>query len=82
MLNTMLKTRKKHDLFRRFLDNKDGNMAATFALSLTLVVIAVGTGTDFSALSAANSKAQSLADSTALAAAVYIRDHDRPPPTD
>ena len=75
----MLKKHQGRGLFSRFTNNKEGNLTVTFALSLTLVVIGVGTATDFSALSAANSKAQSVADSTALAAAVYIRDNDRPP---
>ena len=75
----MLKKHQGRGLLSRFTNNKEGNLTVTFALSLTLVVIGVGAATDFSALSAAHSKAQSVADSTALAAAVYIRDNDRPP---
>lgn len=82
MDKTMFNFKRSKSLLKNFRKNNDGNMALTFALSMTLVVTAVGAATDFSALSSAHSKSQSVADSLALAAAIYIKDHDRPPPTD
>lgn len=74
------------DLKRGFLSSyykkEDGNMALTFALSMTLVMSALGAATDFSSLASSSDKAQSIADSVALTAAIYIKDHDRPPPSD
>jgi len=78
----MLNFKNKRGSLNRFCQNEDGNMALTFALSLTMIVGAVGAATDFSALSSANGKAQSIADSTALTAAIYIKDNNRPPTID
>ena len=78
----MFNIKHKPSFLKSFYKNEDGNMALTFALSLTVLVGAVGAATDFSALSAAYSKSQSIADSTALAAAIYIKENDRPPETD
>ena len=66
----------------RYYKKEDGNMALTFALSLTLIVTAMGAATDFSSLGNSRDKAQSVADSIALAAAIYVKDHDRPPSSD
>ncbi len=81
----MFKTNHSSSLlhsFRSFRKNEEGNLALTFAISLTVLVGVLGAAVDFSALSSAKSKSQSIADSTALAAAIYIKDHNRPPKTD
>jgi len=78
----MFKSKNSKGLLHSFRKNQDGNMALTFAISMTAIVATVGAATDISALSAAKSRSQSIADTTALAAAIYIKDHDRPPPTD
>jgi len=76
---TMWNKIRNNGLASRFNKNEDGNMSLTFALSMVMVVVAVGAATDFSALSAAHSKSQSIADSTALTAAIFVKNNDRVP---
>jgi len=68
-------------LFRRFRKNEDGNMAITFAVSAVAVIGAMGAAMDYSVLSNAQSRGQAIADQTALAAAIFIKNNDRPPET-
>ena len=66
-------------LFRRFKKNEDGNMAVTFAVSAVAVIGATSAAMDYSVLSNAKSRSQAIADQTALAAAIFVKNNDRPP---
>ena len=66
-------------LFRRFKKNEDGNMAVTFAVSAVAVIGATSATMDYSVLSNAKSRSQAIADQTALAAAIFVKNNDRPP---
>jgi len=75
----MLKLPKARNLLRCFRKNEDGNMAAIFAVSAVAVVGGVGAAMDFSTLSNAQARSQSIADATALSAAIFVKNNDRPP---
>ena len=66
-------------LFRRFKKNEDGNMAVTFAVSAVAVIGATSAAMDYSVLNNAKSRSQAIADQTALAAAIFVKNNDRPP---
>ena len=66
-------------LFRRFKKNEDGNMAVTFAVSAVAIIGATSATMDYSVLSNAKSRSQAIADQTALAAAIFVKNNDRPP---
>lgn len=71
--------RKARSVLNRFSRNEDGNMALTFALTSTVVVGIMGASMDFATLSNAQKRSQSISDSTALAAAIFVKNNDRPP---
>ena len=66
-------------LLRRFKKNEDGNMAVTFALSAVAVIGTMGAAMDYSVLSNAAARGQAIADQTALSAAIFVKNNDRPP---
>ena len=74
---TVLK--KANSILKKFKRDESGAAALTWALSLTAILGAVGASMDFAVLSAADARSQSIADSTALAAAIYVKTHGRPP---
>jgi Flp pilus assembly protein TadG len=76
---TMFKKQKTTSLMQRLLNNEDGNMALTFALSLTVMVGLAGSAIDFTAASNAQKRSQSIADATALSAAIFVKNNDRAP---
>ncbi len=67
------------ELFRRFRKNEDGNMAITFAGGALALFGAMGAAMDYSVLSNAAARSQAVADQTALAAAIFVKNNDRPP---
>ena len=75
----MLKLLKSKSLLRRYRDNEDGNMALMFAVSAVTVVGCMGAAMDYSTLSNAKARSQSIADATALSAAIFVKNNDRPP---
>jgi len=75
----MFKIMNGKNLLRRFRGNEDGNMAAMFAISAVAVVGAMGAAMDYSTLSNAKARSQSIADAAALSAAIFVKDNDRPP---
>lgn len=77
----MNKLEKFGSLLTRFRTDSKGTIAAIWAFSAMAVVIAVGSAYDYSQISAARQKSQSVADMIALTAAVYIRDNDGEKPT-
>ena len=71
---------------RRFLgklgNDKSGTMAAMWGVSLSAIVFSVGSAYDYSKVSTARHKSQSVADMVALTAAAYIRDNGQAPTSD
>lgn len=77
----MFKFEKGRQLLKRFHKNEDGNIAMLFAGSIVVVVGCMGAAMDYSTLSNAKSRGQSIADQTALSAAIFVKENDRPPAT-
>lgn len=75
----MFKFEKGKRLLKRFRKNEDGNIALTFAVSAVAVIGCMGAAMDFSTLSNAEARSQSIADQTALAAAVFVKTNNREP---
>ena len=75
----MLRLPNATSLLRRFRKGEDGNMSVFFALSAIAVIGAMGAAMDYTTLSNAKARSQSIADAAALTAAIYVRDNDRPP---
>jgi len=80
----MLKVIRENSLFQRFRKDEGGNMSMMFAMCAVTAVGCMGAAMDFSTLSSAHSRSQAIADHTALAAAVFVKDNGRipnaPPP--
>lgn len=66
-------------VLNRFRKNEDGNIALTFAVSSVAVIGCMGAAMDFSTLSNAEARSQSIADQTALTAAVFVKTYGRQP---
>lgn len=66
-------------LLRRFKDDEGGNIALTFAVSAVAIIGCMGAAMDFSTLSSAEARSQSIADQTALAAAIFVKTNGREP---
>lgn len=77
----MLNFEKGKQIFRRFQKNEDGNIAMTFALSSVMAIGVMGAAMDYTVLSNAEARSQAIADQTALAAAIFVKNNDRPPET-
>ena len=75
----MLKAVKTKRLLKRFQKNEKGNVALTFAVSTVAVLGCMGAAMDFSTLSNAEDKSQSIADHTALSAAIFVKNYGRQP---
>ena len=75
----MLKLPKINNLLSRYRNDERGNVAMLFAGSAVVVIGTMGAAMDFSTLSNAKARSQSIADATALSAAIFVRDNDRPP---
>ena len=77
----MLKCLNARNLLRRFRRNEDGNMTVIFAVSAVVLIGGIGAAMDYSTLSNAKARSQSIADVTALNAAVFVKTFDRAPET-
>lgn len=77
----MLSLPSVKSLFRRYRDEENGNMAMLFAVSAVVVIGAMGAALDYSTLSNAKARSQSIADATALSAAIFVKNNDRAPTT-
>ncbi len=77
----MTKHTKKTSFLKRFKQDTQGTMAVMWGVSLSAVVIAVGSAYDFNKVSAARQQSVAVADMLALNAAVYIRDNDGDAPS-
>jgi len=56
--------------------DESGTAALSWALSLTVIIGAMGAAMDFAMLSSADGRAQTIADTTALAAAIYVKNNE------
>jgi len=75
----MMKYETAKRFLKRFQKNEDGNIALTFAVSSVAVIGCMGAAMDFSTLSNAEARSQSIADQTALTAAVFVKTYGRQP---
>jgi len=74
--------KKANSVLRRLKRDESGAAALTWALCLTVIISAMGAAMDFAILSNADERSQSIADTTALAAAIYVKNHGQPPQGD
>lgn len=70
---------RKPKLLKRYLRDESGASALAFALGLTVMLMGVGAGIDFSMATKTHNKAQLVADSISLSAAIYVKENDGPP---
>lgn len=75
----MIFFKKTQSKLKRLKRDESGSMAVAWALSIGVMATVIGAALDLAVLQNADARSQSLADTTALAAAVFIRNHERPP---
>jgi len=66
-------------LLRNYKNDDRGNIAMIFGVAFLTLLMAVGVGYDYSQLTHAYSKSQSIADQAALQAAIYVKNNGAPP---
>lgn len=71
--------REMKSLFQRYHRDEKGNMALTMSLSAIVILSAVGAAVDYSVVANADSRAQSIADASALAAAIHVKNNGNKP---
>jgi len=76
---TMVSLNKFRSVLKRFKRDEDGQMALMMSVSAVAVISAAGAALDYTTLANADSKAQSIADSVALNAAIFVKNNDAPP---
>lgn len=62
--------------FDRFKRDENGAFSMVWALSATVLLGAMGAALDYSLLTASYARAQSIADTTALSAAIYVKNNE------
>ena len=72
----MINLNKTKSILQRWKRDESGTAALSWALSLTVIIGAVGAAMDFAMLSDADARAQTIADTTALAAAIYVKNNE------
>ncbi len=65
--------------YKRFLSDEKGSFGTIAATTMLAAILAVGVTVDVSRAYKAQNQVQTLTDSVALAASVYIRDNEEPP---
>lgn len=75
----MFKLENARSILKKMKRDESGITTISWALSLTVIIGAMGAAMDFAVLSGADQKSQSIADTTSLAAAIYIKNNGRPP---
>jgi len=70
---------KTSNILKKFKRDESGMTALTWSLSVSVMLFALGGAVDMSAMAKAKRKSQSIADTTALAAAIHIRNHGQIP---
>jgi len=71
--------KKMNSVLQRLKRDESGITAISWALSITVIIGAMGAAMDLAMLSSADARSQSIADTTALAAAIYVKTNGRPP---
>jgi len=74
--------KKKNSVLTKLKRDESGTMALSWAVSLAVMLGVIGAAVDFSLLSSAKAKSQTIADTIALSAAIYVKTHGRPPSAD
>lgn len=72
----MINLKKTKSMLQRWKRDESGTAALSWALSLTVIIGAMGAAMDFAMLSSADGRAQTIADTTALAAAIYVKNNE------
>ncbi|WP_026940596.1 TadE/TadG family type IV pilus assembly protein [Hellea balneolensis] len=70
---------KANNILKRFRRDESGVAALSWALSLTAIIGAMGAALDFAMLTSADARSQTIADTTALAAAIYVKNFEELP---
>ena len=71
--------KKATHILQRLKRDESGMAAISWALSLTVIIGAIGAAMDFAMLSSADSRSQTIADTTALAAAIHMKNFEEIP---
>ncbi|MDB2437577.1 pilus assembly protein TadG-related protein [Hellea sp.] len=66
-------------ILKRLKRDESGMATLAWALSLTAIIASVGAAMDYALLSHADARSQSIADTTALAAAIYVKNTEQVP---
>ena len=75
----MSKLQRVKSRMKNIFKNEDGNIAITFGLTLTVMLVGAGSAVDYASLSKAHKKSQSVADAAALHSAIFVKNHSRFP---
>jgi len=78
----MTSLKKRNSVLSRLKRDESGTMAIAWALGMAVMLGVIAAAVDVAMLSNAKSDAQSIADTTALTAAVYVKTHGRAPKSD
>jgi len=71
--------KKANSALKKLKRDESGIAAISWALSLPTIIGAMGAAMDFAMLSTADSRSQAIADTTALAAAIYVKNNEQVP---
>lgn len=71
--------KKANSILKRLKRDESGITAITWSLSVAVIIGTMGAAMDIATLSNAKSRSQSIADTTALAAAIYVKTNGRVP---
>ena len=71
--------RKATSILKRLKRDESGIAALSWALSLTAIIGAMGAAMDMAMLISADARSQTVADTTALAAAIYMKNYEQLP---
>ena len=70
---------KTSNILKKFKRDESGIASMAWAVSLTAIIGAAGAAMDFAMLSGADARSQTIADTTALAAAIYVKNYEQVP---
>ena len=71
--------KKATNILKRLKRDESGMAAISWALSLTAIIGAMGAAMDFAMLSSADARSQTIADTTALSAAIHMKNFEQVP---
>lgn len=75
----MVVLKKAKRTLKRLKRDESGIAAISWAVSLSAIIAAMGAAMDFAILSGADQRSQTIADTTALAAAIYVKNYEHTP---